>query len=553
MSLPPPQLYSVPEQTRRVARAAFPKGNLCLRVYDELGTLFEDQDFADLFPAQGQPALAPFRLALVTVLQFVEGLSDRAAADAVRGRMDWKYLLCLELDDPGFDFSVLCEFRTRLVEHGAERRLFERLLTRLQDRQLVKTRGRQRTDSTHVLACVRDLNRLERVIETMRAALNALATAVPDWVRSQVPASWVERYGLRSDERRLPATQPEREQWAELVGCDGYALLDALSRPESPFWLRTIPAVETLRQVWIQNYVPMIGKGPRWRQKNELPPSSQRISSPYDPEARYAHKRSTTWVGYKVHLTETFGTEGLPHLITNVHTTEATRNDNRTLPLIQQELSEAELLPSQQLVDGGYIEASQLLDSQRQHGIQLIGPVQSNGRWQQEQATGFTIGHFRIDWEQNRAICPEGKASSSGKAGSDGRGNEVITVGFARADCRLCPSRAKCTQAKGQRRTLNLRPQELHETLQRARQHQRTEEFRAEYQQRAGIEGTISQGVRAFELRRTRYLGLAKTKLQHFATAAALNLERVADWLAGKRPETTRHSAFVRVMVPRAA
>src|SRR3954471_24707429 len=110
MSLPPPKLYSIPAQTQRVARAAFPKGSLCLRLSDELGTLFEDQDFADLFPPQGQPALAPFRLALITALQFVEGLSDRAAADAVRGRIDWKYLLCLELDDAGFDFSVLCEF-----------------------------------------------------------------------------------------------------------------------------------------------------------------------------------------------------------------------------------------------------------------------------------------------------------------------------------------------------------------------------------------------------------------------------------------------------------
>lgn len=305
MSLPSHQLYSIPAQTQRIARAAFPKSSLCLRLADELGTLFEDQDFADLFPAQGQPALAPFRLALVTVLQFVEGLSDRAAADAVRGRIDWKYLLCLELDDPGFDFSVLCEFRARLVEQGAERRLFDDLLLRLRERQLVKARGRQRTDSTHVLACVRDLNRLERVIETMRAALNALATAAPDWVRQQLPTSWADRYGQRTDESRLPAAQQEREQRAELVGCDGYALLDALGQPESPAWLRTIPAVETLRQVWIQNYLPLADGGLRWRQKQELPPSSQRINSPYDTQARYAHKRSTTWVGYKVHLTET--------------------------------------------------------------------------------------------------------------------------------------------------------------------------------------------------------------------------------------------------------
>ena len=549
MSLPPPKLYSIPAQTQRVARAAFPKGSLCLRLSDELGTLFDDQDFADLFPPQGQPALAPFRLALITVLQFVEGLSDRAAADAVRGRIDWKYLLCLELDDPGFDFSVLCEFRARLVEHGAERRLFERLLARLRERQLVKARERQRTDSTHVLACVRDLNRLERVIETLRAALNALATAAPDWVRIQMPASWVEHYGQRTDESRLPATEKEREQRAEAVGRDGYALLDALGRPESPVWLRTIPAVETLRQVWIQNYVPMLDGGLRWRQKEELPPSSQRISSPYDPEARYAHKRSTTWVGYKVHLTETCDPEG-PHVITNVQTEEATVNDNDALPRIHQSLQQAELLPDQHFVDGGYMESKHLVESQRQYGLELIGPVQSNGRWQQEQTTGFDIGCFAIDWEQNKALCPEGKTSSSWKPGVDGRGHEVITVGLAKADCSPCPSRSQCTKAKIQHRVLHLKPQALHQALQQARRRQKTEEFVEEYKRRAGVEGTISQAVRAFGLRRARYVGMAKVRLQHFATAAALNLERVADWLTGKRPETTRQSAFAQVMRP---
>jgi transposase len=125
MSLPSTSSYSVPEQTRRIARAAFPKSPLCLRLADELGTIFRDQDFADLFPLQGHPAEAPFRLALVTVLQFLEGLSDRAAADAVRSRMDWKYLLCLELDAAGFDYSLLCEFRARLLANSAEDRLFD--------------------------------------------------------------------------------------------------------------------------------------------------------------------------------------------------------------------------------------------------------------------------------------------------------------------------------------------------------------------------------------------------------------------------------------------
>ncbi len=147
--------FSVPEQTVRVARAAFPKGNRYLILRDQLGTLFEDQQFTDLYPPQGQPAEAPWRLALVTVLQFAEGMSNRQAADAVRSRIDWKYVMGLELTDPGFDYFVLCEFRARLLQNGAEQRLFDTLLTLCRECGLVKAGGKLRTDSTHVLTSVR--------------------------------------------------------------------------------------------------------------------------------------------------------------------------------------------------------------------------------------------------------------------------------------------------------------------------------------------------------------------------------------------------------------
>jgi transposase len=548
MSLQPLSTYSVPEHTARVAQAAFPNGTLCLRLYDELGTIFVDQDFADLFAHRGQPAEAPFRLALITVLQFLEGLSDRQAAEAVRARIDWKYLLCLDLEDPGFDYSVLCEFRGRLLERGAERRLFDLVLDRLRERKLVKARTRQRTDSTHVVAAVRDLNRLERVVETLRATLNVLATVAPDWVRVQIPAEWVDRYARRAEDYRLPAEATARERLAEQVGVDGPALLAALWSPEAPAWLRAVPAVDILRRVWVHNFVTLEGVV-RWRQKDNLPPAGLRISSPYDPEARYAHKRSTTWVGYKVHVTETCEDE-LPHLITNVQTDEAVLNDNNALPQIHRQLAQRGLLPHTHLVDAGYVEAQLLLESQREYGVDLLGPAQNNGRWQQVQGNGFDITHFQIDWAEKHATCPQGKHSSSWRAGVDGRGNAVIQAVFAKAECSQCPSLAQCTTAKSKRRTLTLRPPALHDTLQHARQREKTPEFKAAYKKRAGIEGRISQGVRAFGLRCARYVGRAKTHLQHLATAAAINLERVADWLAGVPRERTRRSAFARVMRP---
>jgi len=194
----------VPDETRRIARAAFPKGRLCLRIADALGPVYQDRQFAALFPHRGQPAAAPGRLALAVVLQFMEDLSDREASDAVRGRTDWKYALGLALTDPGFDHTVLSEFRTRLVTGSAELLLLDTLLERLKAEGLVKACGRQRTNSTHVLAAVRTLNRLERVGETLRAALNELSAVAPDWLQAMAPTAWYERYGRRVENYRLP-------------------------------------------------------------------------------------------------------------------------------------------------------------------------------------------------------------------------------------------------------------------------------------------------------------------------------------------------------------
>src|SRR5215469_10966216 len=174
MSLKPEPLPPIPEQTARLARTVCPKGGLCLWIGDELSTVFQDELVAALFPRRGQPAEAPWRLVLVTVLQFVEGLSDRQAAAAVRTRIDWKYALRLELEDLGFDFSVLCEFRSRLIQGGGEALLFEQLLSHAKDQGWLKGRGRQRTDSTHVLAAIEMLSRLECVAETLRQARSAV-------------------------------------------------------------------------------------------------------------------------------------------------------------------------------------------------------------------------------------------------------------------------------------------------------------------------------------------------------------------------------------------
>ena len=192
MSLHPEPIGEVPAETARVSRAAFPKGILVTRLRDEFSALYQDEDFRKLYPARGQPGLAPWRLALVTVLQFLEQLSDRQAADAVRSRIGWTYALGLELTDPGFHFSVLTEFQARLVAGVAEHLLLDRMLECFTTRGLVKARGKQRTDSTHVLGAVHDLHLLELVAETLRAALDDLAAVVPDWLRGVAQPEYIQ-------------------------------------------------------------------------------------------------------------------------------------------------------------------------------------------------------------------------------------------------------------------------------------------------------------------------------------------------------------------------
>jgi transposase len=547
MSLRPQPIGAVPEETVRVARAAFPRGSAWLRLRDELGPVFTDEMFAPLFPSRGQPAAAPGRLALVTLLQFAENLSDRDAARAVRSRIDWKYLLGLELTDPGFDFSVLSEFRTRLIAGGAEEQLLDAVLAICREKKFLASREQQRTDSTHVLAKVRALNRVECVGETLRAALNVLAVAHPAWLRSHSDPAWLSRYASRVDEHRLPKSEDKRRAYAEQIGRDGLALLDALAAPEAPAGLRLLPAVEMLRRIWVQQFYSE-GSRLRWRTAAEgIPPSRLFLSSPYDADAHYARKYTTSWIGYKVHLTETCE-ESRPHLITHVETTSAPAADGVVVEPIHRSLAERDLLPSVHLVDTGYIDAELLVQSERDHAVDLLGPTKEDRRWQAQAAQGFALSDFRIDWDRKTAICPVGQESIEWYSTVDRLKNRVIKIKFSTADCSRCVQRSRCTTSARPRRTLTVRPQEQHQALQTARHREEQPDFIALYARRAGIEGTISQGVRTLHLRRSRYIGHAKTHLQHVVTAGAINLLRLTAWLAGEIPEQTRRSAYARLM-----
>jgi transposase len=542
MSLHAVPSASIPAETVRIAQAAFPKGTMCMQMRDTLGPLYEDEQFAALFSSTGQPAQAPARLALVLVLQFAEDLSDRQAAEAVRGRIDWKYALALELADPGFDASVLSEFRTRLVQGDAEHLLLDPLLQRLAKRGLLQARGTQRTDSTHILAAIRTLNRLELVGETMRYALNRLAVVAPAWLRAHLQPAWFERYSHRVENYRFPKADEERQRLAATIGADGFALLQAAYGPEAPPEVREALAVEVLRQIWVQQYYGP-EHPPRWRHAPDVPPAAQLIHSPYDVEARYSLKHGSPWVGYKAHATETCD-EDTPHLITHMATTPATTPDDNMLETIHTALAAKDLLPRQHLVDCGYTDAETFVQSAKDYGITIVGPVAADPSWQAREGTGYDQSAFTIDWEAHTATCPHGKQSRKWQPDTDATGQEIIQIRFAKKDCQDCPARPACTRAKTEPRTLTVRTQVYQEVLRAARQYQTTTEFTERYADRAGIEGTLSQGIRAFDLRRSRYMGLAKTHLQHILIAVAINLKRVMAWFTHPQPTKRRVSPF---------
>ena len=553
MSLHPHVIAPVPEETARVARAAFPKGHPYLTFRDALGTIFQDEDFATLFPAWGHPGLPPWRLALVTLMQFRETLADRQAAEAVRARIDWKYLLSLELTDPGFDFSVLSEFRDRLLTGSAEELLLDKLLERCRALGLLKARGHQRTDSTHVLAAVRVLSRLELVAETLRAALNELATVAPDWLQAFAPLEWYERYGKRIEDTRLPREKPAREAYAQTVGEDGFRVLDAVEAPEAPEPVRQAPSMAALRRTWQRHYE-RIGEpgaptqnravpGVRFKANRDLPPAAEGIESPYDTDARYRQKRDTQWTGYMVHVSETCEPTA-PHLLTHVHTTAATVHEAQCTVPIQQALVEKALPPDEHFVDAAYSSAALLVESQDQQGITLRGPTRPTQGWQAQVDGGYTIDQFEVDWAQQRVRCPQGKWSVAWWDQGTRARSRPIFVEFALEDCQACPARALCTRAQQQGRRVGLPPQDQYEALRAAQTWYDSEEGQQSYKRRAGVEGTLSQGVRGFGLRYARYRGLEKTHLQHVATAAAINVDRIVAWLVERPRAKTRTSRF---------
>ncbi len=560
---------------------------LAVLIRDRLGEWLGDEDFAAAFGIRGRPGWSPSRLALVTVLQRAESLTDRLAAEAARTRIDWQYLLGLPFDDPGFDHTVLAEFRGRVADGGLEQVVLDALLARLAGAGLVKAGGKQRTDSTHVTAAVAALSRLELAGESVRAALEGLAAAHPAWLEQRIcVADFARRYGTPMTSWRPPLSQSRRDELAIAYARDGYALLETVYDRSAPAWLRELPAVDVLRQVLLQNYTRTITGGKeviRRREKEPegdgLPPGHARIASPYDTDARWGAKRDTFWLGYKLHITETCddpppctcrpdpaarqtaaggrdhdkGCAQLvfPNLITHVATTDATVTDNQMTGVIHDDLAEKNLAPGRHYLDSGYLSAALVVSALTTWGIALIGPLLADTSAQARAGNGYARADFAVDYDTRTVTCPQGRTSVSWTPCAQ-HGKDAIVATFSASDCGPCPARPQCTTSGKNRRQLTVLPRDLAEAQAAARTAEKTIPFQADYARRAGVEGAMHQAA-SHGARRARYRGLPKTRLDHMYMAAALNLLRLEAFWTGTPLDRQRTSHLARLELGLAA
>ena len=335
---------------------------------------------------------------------------------------------------------------------------------------------------------------------------------------------------------RVGVDGPKRDAYVAGVGAD------------APPAAAALPAVKTLRRAWARHFERVEGGqdgGARLRPVRGRGPGD-RLESPYDTEARFRAKASTTWTGYMVHPTETCD-EGAPRLVVHADTTPANVHEAMRTEPIHASLAGKGLAPCEHLVDAGYVSVAHLVTACEQHDIDLVGPTRQNLSWQNHTEGAFSAADFTVDWDRHAVRCPEGKESAGWYKDVKRPGQRAqVRAQFRAADCRSCAPRSRCTrtQSPKQGRVVAILPQQEHDALAAARAREDTAEDRRLYAQRQGVESTLSQAVRAFGLRQTRYRGLAKTALQHAATAAAINLDRIAAWFGGRSIAPIRTSRF---------
>jgi transposase len=520
MSLQPTWNEQIPEDTARIGRELLAEDSVYRLVGDEVQEVIATEAFADMYSRLGRGAIEPIILSLVLIFQFLEHIPDRVAAAWAVTRIDWKYALHVPLTWLGFHYSTLSYFRSRLLEHQQERQVFEQVLQWVQKHGFLQKRGKQRSDSTHILGQVARLTRLELVWETLRMALRAIQKKDAEWYKSVIPAVFHDAYNERQSSWRLSNAEVAAE--LQKAGTDSYWLLD-LVEEHGPQQVRQLAEVETLRRVLDQQFECQEGKV-----QVRKPPVKGKdiIQSPHETEVRYSEKRHTKWVGYKAQVTET-ANPGEVNFVTDIDTVDANDDDSEAVDDIHARLAERDLKPEKHYVDKGYVSGDNIAHSVARK-IELRGPISADTSTKPQ---GFKQADFDLDFERQVATCPGGQTSVSWLERPQEDGSVGAHVLF-RDKCETCPHRTRCAPGSSGR-SLEIHPHCAEIRARRAEM--QTREFKEEMKHRPAIEGTLSEMVRKHGLRRARYRGKAKVRLQHLFTGAAVNLKRLSWALAARK------------------
>lgn len=519
MSLQEKWNTEIPADVAQVGRTILAEHDPYRLVGDGVNEFLKLSEFASLYSSLGRGAICPIILSLVTVFQFLENLPDREAARRAVTGIDWKYALHVPLTWLGFHFSDLSNFRQRLLEHRAERLVFDQVVKWVRSLGLVKKYGKQRSDSSHIVGCVERLSRLELAWETLRVALRAIEGAAPAWYAQTIPRAFHEAYGERQSDWRLSKEEAGAEM--EKAGRDGFWLLDHLD-PRAPQRVLDLPEVLTLRQVWHQQFEPVEEGG---QHVVRQPPIKGKdiIQTPHEPEARWAEKRGQSWVGYKLQVTETAEEEVEARFITDIDAIAANDGDSEVLDEIQERLVARGLKPDEHFVDRGYVSGPNLAHSDAR-GIELLGPALADTSRKPE---GYKQSDFDLDFEACQATCPEGRHAEAWRPCREAEGQVRVEVIFG-VQCQDCPARDLCAPGEIGKKGRKLSIGPYYSYLQQRRAEQETKAFQERIKRRAGIEGTISELTRKHGARRARYRGKAKVHLQMLFTGTAANLKRLA-------------------------
>jgi transposase len=482
----------------------------------------------------GRPGIDPVLLCGVTLLQFMDKVSDRRAAEQVTYHLGWKYALDLELGYAGFHPTVLVYFRDRLEQNQVERMIFDGIVDLLIDLGLIKRAGKQRIDSTHILGYVKEMSRLECAVETLRLALEELSGVV-DSVR---PEFWERLWALYvQSEVDWRLSQAERQSRYRQCGQDMSELWEWIDGNDPK--LGELESVKLLRRVFAEQFEIVQGA---IEVRQRRPP--QAVQNPHDPDAHYANKGTQQWVGYKVHIVETVDPEKPAkvkaepgeHFITEILTTDAAQAEVAGLPeAVKRQREQHEITPQAMYADAGYVTEGALAQAEN-NAMELIGPTRPDPHKGE-----YNVEAFVVDVENQRAVCPQGKTTTQCSHIKD-RYMETEYYRFEwGSQCDDCPVHKQCTRASNGRRLLvvGLR----HDLLQRRRQEMRAESFSRSMYPRNGIEGTHSELVRGHGLRRTQYRGFGRVAMSHYFMAAACNVKRYLRRLAFEMEMTKMSSA----------